>query len=106
MSRGSDNAMRHALDQKVVFDPEVKSIPAEEIVENEMEYEPSNNLYYEQSGMERYPTFTVHLVMEDKEMGERVFETESDAEQCILSLKHILGQDPTAALQEFYAYSG
>jgi hypothetical protein len=95
----------HAMHNKVEFDSTVKEIPAEEVVENEMEYTPANTLYYEQSGSERYPTFTVHLVMEDREMGEQVFETESEAEQCILSLKHILDEHPSAALQEFYAYS-
>lgn len=100
--------MTHYCDRdRVRFDFKTKDIPvdSEEPVENEMVSEPANNLYYEVSGSERYPTFSVHLVMEDKEMGERTFDTESEAEQCILNLKHILGEDPYRALQEFYAYS-
>ena len=88
----------------VEFDTQDDVIPTEDIVEDEMECEPSHVLYCESSGSERYPTFTVHLVMEYKLVGKRIFETEGEARRCMDTLSYILDMETQEALEVFQAY--
>ena len=89
---------------KVEFDSQVDVIPVESDVEKKMEFPPDHTLYFEASGSERFPTFSVHLVME-KEMSQRIFQTESEALQCIQTLYPILSMEPGDAVQAFHAWS-
>ena len=68
-----------------------------EEMEIEMDCEPANHLHYECSGT----TFTVHLVMEDQDISQRSFKTESEAIQCMVDMCHILGKSMDVAIQEF-----
>ncbi len=94
------------MSHTVEFDTQDKVIPTEEMVEDEIEWEPSHVLYCESSGSERYPTFTVHLMMDHKLVGKRIFETEGEARRCMDTLSYILGMETQEALEEFQAYSG
>jgi hypothetical protein len=67
--------------------------------------EPASRLSLEASGSERFPTFTVYLVMETKEIGQRVFQSESDALLCLETLYPILSKEPAVALEEFQAWN-
>lgn len=91
------------MSHNVVFDTQVEVI-SQEIVEDEMECEPSHILYCESSGSERYPTFSVHLVMDNKQVGKRIFETEGEARRCMDTLSYILGMETQEALEVFQAY--
>jgi hypothetical protein len=86
----------------VVFNPEIEILDSEEPIE--MDCEPANHLYCEQTGLERYPTFTVHLVMNHEEISERIFQTEEEADLCLKTLFPILGKEPCVAIQEFQSY--
>ena len=79
----------------------------------ELEYEeeepepwepPANTLYYEQTGTERHPTFTVYLQLNDQVISERIFQTEEDATLCLKTLFPILEKESSIAVQEFQAY--
>ena len=78
----------------------------------ELEYEeqeplwepPADTLYYEQTGTERYPTFTVYLQLNDQVISERVFQTEEEADLCLKTLFPILKKESSIAVQEFQAY--
>jgi len=86
-------------------DVKTKYIEVEdEIVENEIVEPPADTLYYEQTGPERYPTFTVHLVMNHEDISQRDFQTEEEADLCLHTLYPILGKEPCVAIQEFQSY--
>lgn len=72
--------------------------------EKEMTCEPESRLTLDVSGSERFPTFTVYLVMNKEELGQRVFESESEALLCLETLYPILGKEPSVALEEFLAW--
>jgi hypothetical protein len=67
--------------------------------------EPDTRLCLEASGPERFPTFTVYLIMDKEEIGKRVFQSESEAILCLESLYPILSKEPAAALEEFQAWN-
>lgn len=73
--------------------------------EPEPEKEPNSHLSLEASGSERFPTFTVYLVIETKEIGQRVFQSESEALLCLETLYPILSKEPAVALEEFQAWN-
>ena len=79
--------------------------PEEPEQEPEPEKEPDSHLSLEASGSERFPTFTVYLVMETKEIGQRVFQSESEALLCLEALYPILSKEPSVALEEFQAWN-
>ena len=76
-----------------------------EAQESEMVSEPDTRLYCEMSGSERFPTFTVHMVIDDKHVSKRNFQTEGNAQLCMDALYPALTKDPTIAIQEFQAWS-
>jgi len=78
--------------------------PEEQEPEKEMTCEPDSHLSLEASGSERFPTFTVYLVMNKEEIGQRVFESESEALLCLETLYPILDKEPSLALEEFLAW--
>jgi hypothetical protein len=78
--------------------------PEEPEPEKEMTCEPDSRLTLEASGSERFPTFKVYLVMNKEELGQRVFESESEALLCLETLYPILGKEPSVALEEFLAW--
>ncbi len=67
--------------------------------------EPDTRLCLEASGPERFPTFTVYLVMDKEEIGQRVFQSESEAILCLETLYPILSKEPSVALEEFQAWT-
>jgi len=79
--------------------------PEEQEPEPEKEPEPDSHLSLEASGSERFPTFTVYLVMNKEEIGQRVFQSESEALFCLETLYPILSKEPSAALEEFQAWN-
>jgi hypothetical protein len=89
------------------FDSRLEEIPPLEYEEEpEPETcEPDTRLSLEASGSERFPTFTVSLVMNKEEIGQRVFQIESDALLCLETLYPILSKDPSVALKEFLEWS-
>ena len=93
--------MCHLMHHNVVFNPEIEVLETEPI---EMDCEPDNCLSCEMTGPERYPTFTVHLVMHREVISERIFQTEEEALLCIKTLFPILEKEPWVAIQEFQSY--
>jgi hypothetical protein len=73
-------------------------------MDHEMEFEPPNNLYYEAT--RTMPCeFTVYLIMDHKEIGNRIFHSEDDAIRCLETMFPILGKEYSVALQEFDAFT-
>ncbi len=88
---------------------EVKFNPCTEIISPENqpveEMEPSSNtLYYEATGTERFPLFSVYLVMNDELLSVRIFQQEAQANHCIETMFPILSKEPSIAIQEFQEY--
>jgi len=71
----------------------------------EMACEPDTHLAFEASGSERFPTFTVYLVIDKQELGQRIFQSETEAVLCIKTLYPILHKEPSVALKEFQEWS-
>jgi len=96
--------MSRFSEHRVEFDSRNNVIALEYEDEEEITGEPDTSLYYEASGSERFPTFSVRLVIEKQELGQRIFQSESDAILCLKTLYPILSKVPVVALQEFQAW--
>ena len=96
---------RFSIHDRPDFNEDVYPEEPEPVTCEPVTCEPDTHLCLEASGSERFPTFTVYLVMDKEEIGKRVFQSESDALLCLETLHPILSKEPSVALEEFQTWT-